>query len=116
LIEQYLNIWQTDKTGEARLLDLIRNYGESYDKNHVVILCRMYEFWPGTLYMLEEDKMYHLVVRHHLQTGDYNNLLSCCKRLGHAEPGLWLQTLAGLRNDVNAPPHLLSQVLQVIGK
>jgi vacuolar protein sorting-associated protein 11 len=116
LIEQYLGIWQADKTGEARLMELIRNFGELYDKDHVLILCRMYEFWPGTLFLLEEDKLWHLVVRHYLQTGDYNNLLACCKRLGTSEPGLWLQTLAGLRNDANAPPHLLSQVLQVIGK
>lgn len=32
------------------------------------------------------------------------------------QPTLWLQALTGLRDNKNAPPNLLSQVLQVIGE
>lgn len=31
------------------------------------------------------------------------------------QPSLWPQALIGLRDNKNAPPNLLSQVLQVIG-
>lgn len=59
---------------------------------------------------------HHLIVRHYLKIGDYNSLITCCKRLGAQQPSLWLQALSGLRDNKNAPSNLLSQVLQVIGK
>lgn len=58
---------------------------------------------------------YHLIVRHYLKAGDFNNLIKCCKRLGTNQPSLWLQALTGLRNNKGAPANLLTQVLQVIG-
>lgn len=59
---------------------------------------------------------YHLIVRYYLKIGDYNSLTETCKRLGKMQPSLWLQALTGLRDNKNAPPNLLSQVLEVIGK
>lgn len=59
---------------------------------------------------------YHLIVRYYLKIGDYNSLTETCKRLGELQPSLWLQALTGLRDNKNAPPNLLSQVLQVIGR
>lgn len=55
-------------------------------------------------------------MRYYLKIGDYNSLTETCKRLGKTQPSLWLQALTGLRDNKNAPPNLLSQVLQVIGK
>lgn len=57
---------------------------------------------------------YHLIVHHHLKNKNYTHLLESCKRLGVAQPSLWLQALTGLRNDKNAPANLLAQILQVI--
>lgn len=56
-----------------------------------------------------------MIIQHHLKHGDYNSLINNCKRLGEVQPSLWLQALTGLRDDENAPPNLLYQVLHVIG-
>lgn len=116
LIELYLHRWQDDLHAEQRLMDILQTNAQSYDRNHALVMCRMYNFWPGILLIYEEQKLYHLIVRHHLKLADYNNLLSSCKRLGPTQPSLWLQALTGLRDDKNAPANLLSQILQVIGE
>lgn len=122
LIENLLKKWNINEnvgsktTDENRIMDIFRKYDKLYDKNHILILCRTYEFWPGIMYIYEEDNLYHLVVRYYLRNSDYSNLLSTCKRLGTNQPSLWLQTLTGLRNDKNAPANLLAQVLQVIAQ
>lgn len=113
LIELYLKQWATDKSVEQRLIKILEN-DDTYDKNHVLIQCRLYEFWPGILILYEEQKLYHLIVRYYLKNGDYSKLLSTCQRLGSNQSNLWLQAMTGLRNDKNAPPNLLAQVLQVI--
>lgn len=124
LIEHYLDLWQTvannsgDKiTFENRLIELIKNYEQSYDKNHVLVLCRTYKFWLGVMLIYEGDQLYHLIVRHYLKTRDYQNLYLLCKRLGTTEPSIWLHTLNGLRIDNNqVPASFLAEILQVIGK
>lgn len=122
LIEHYLHHWKTDAKAEKRLLEILRrpptNDDQSipYDRNHVLILCSTYEFWPGIMYIYEEQQQYHLIVRYYLKNGDYNNLMNTCKRLGKLQPTLWLQAMTGLRDNKSAPSNLLPQVLQTIGR
>lgn len=122
LIEHYLHHWKTDPKAEKRLLEILHRSPTSdeqtipYDRNHVLILCSTYEFWPGIMYIYEEQQLYHLIVRYYLKNGDYNNLMNTCKRLGKIQPTLWLQAMTGLRTNKSAPANLLPQVLQVIGK
>lgn len=116
LIESYLTMWTKDSSAENRLMEILQKFQGSYDRNHIVILCRTYEFWPGVMFIYEEEQLYHLIVRHHLKNRDYNRLLDTCKRLGTLQPSLWLQALAGLRSDKTAPSNLLSQILHVIAQ
>lgn len=123
LIEHYLRQWTHDKRAEQRLVEILQRphidhdqNGIPYDRNHVLILCSTYKYWPGIMHIYEEQQLYHLIVRHYLKIGDYNGLISTCKRLGTMQPSLWLQALTGLRDNKDAPSNLLSQVLQVIGK
>ncbi|XP_055606181.1 vacuolar protein sorting-associated protein 11 homolog [Uranotaenia lowii] len=115
LVEHYLYRWHSSGF-EQKLLDLLKSSPDRYDKNHVLIQCRLYQFWPGVMYLYEEDKLYHLIVRHYLRNRDYENLLACCRKLGQTDASLWLLALNGLKNDEGAPPKLLSQVLQVIAQ
>ncbi|XP_053694260.1 vacuolar protein sorting-associated protein 11 homolog [Sabethes cyaneus] len=116
LIEHYLYRWQQEPAIERKLLEVLRNNAECYDKNHVLIQCRVYQFWPGVMYIYEEDKLYHLIIRHCLKNKDYENLMAYCRKLGQSDATLWLLALNGLKNDTGAPPKLLSQVLQVIAQ
>lgn len=116
LIERYLHRWREEPAVERKLLDTLKQNADRYDKSHVLIQCRVHQFWPGVMYLYEEDKLHHLIVRHYLKNRDYENLLACCRKLGQSDASLWLLALNGLKNDQAAPPKLLSQVLQVIGE
>lgn len=64
LIEHYLRRWKTDSKAEKRLLEILRRSSSSeepslpYDRNHVLILCSIYDFWPGIMYIYEEQQLY----------------------------------------------------------
>ncbi|XP_059608812.1 vacuolar protein sorting-associated protein 11 homolog [Phlebotomus argentipes] len=116
LIESYLTMWRSNAGAEARLMEILQKFQDSYDRNHIVILCRLHEFWPGVMLIYEEEQLYHLIVRHHLKNRDYNSLLDTCRRLGSLQSSLWLQALTGLRSDKTAPSNLLSQILHVIAQ
>lgn len=57
LIELYLHRWKQDEKATKRLSDILKNNMLSYDRNHALILCRMYDFWPGILHIYEEQKL-----------------------------------------------------------
>lgn len=63
LIEHYLRCWKTDARAETRLLEILRRASTNdepnlpYDRNHVLILCSTYEFWPGIMYIYEEQQL-----------------------------------------------------------
>lgn len=62
LIEHYLRCWKTDPKAEKRLLEILHNSSNDesnlhYDRNHVLILCSTYQFWPGIMHIYEEQKL-----------------------------------------------------------
>lgn len=63
LIEHYLRCWKIDPRAEKRLLEILRRTSSDdepnlpYDRNHVLILCSTYEFWPGIMYIYEEQQL-----------------------------------------------------------
>uniref|UniRef100_A0A182QH22 Vacuolar protein sorting-associated protein 11 homolog n=1 Tax=Anopheles farauti TaxID=69004 RepID=A0A182QH22_9DIPT len=116
LIEHYLYKWKDSPAVEEKLLDLLKYNSNRYDKNHALAQCRVHEFWAGVMYLYEEDKLYHLIIRHYLRHRQYENLLASCRKLAHNNASLWLLTLNGLKNDAQAPPHLFNQILQVISQ
>jgi vacuolar protein sorting-associated protein 11 len=121
LIEHYLTLWKisespsSERTGlETRLIELIKNYNQFYDENHILVLCQTYEFWFGAMLIYEKKKFYSLIVRHYLNTNDYNSLYALCKRLGTSEPTIWLHALNGLKSSNQIPATFLQEILQVI--
>ena len=117
LIEHYLTIWKIADEKiiiEQRIIDLIKNYSQFYDDNHVLVLCQTYEFWMGAMLIYEEKKLYNLIVRHYLSTKDYGTMYMLCKRLGTEEPKIWLHTLNGLKNNNQVPTTFVQEILQVI--
>ncbi|XP_058057321.1 vacuolar protein sorting-associated protein 11 homolog [Anopheles bellator] len=116
LIEHYLYCWRVVPGVEEKLLDLLKYCSDRYDRNLALAQCRMNDFWPGVMHLYEEDKLYHLIVRHYLRHQEYDNLLACCRRLGQNDGSLWLLALNGLKKDGKAPPHVFTQVLQVISQ
>lgn len=121
LIEHYLMLWKVsenpsnERVGlEQRLVELIKNFSQFYDDNHVLVLCQTYEFWHGAMLIFEEKKLYNLIVRHYLNTRDFSSLYTLCKRLGTSDPSIWLATLNGLKASNQVPSSFLQEILQVI--
>lgn len=57
LIEHYLHRWKIDKRANARLIEILQNNSAAYDRNHALILCSSYEYWPGVMLIYEEEKL-----------------------------------------------------------
>lgn len=127
LVENYLREWsklvqESGRESEAaeklstKILDLLEKHYKETDQGQVLVLCRLHDYVPGILWVYEGGQLYHLIVRHYLQQGEYNKLLDACARLGQTSPNLWLQALTGLRDDPNAPPDMLTEILGVIAQ
>lgn len=127
LVENYLEQWSKEaalfgaqskeaETVSGKILDLLQKHYKAIDQSQVLILCRLHDYLPGILWVYEEDELYHLIVRRYLKVGEYNRLLDTCARLGKKRPTLWLQALAGLRDDPKAPVDMLTEILGVIGQ
>lgn len=127
LVENYLEQWSKEaalfgaqskeaETVSGKILDLLQKHYKAIDQSQVLILCRLHDYLPGILWVYEEDELYHLIVRRYLKAGEYNRLLDTCARLGKKRPTLWLQALAGLRDDPKAPVDMLTEILGVIGQ
>lgn len=122
LIENYIRKWadiEDKETREAmdlseRILATLQKHYSVINQNHVLVLCRQYRFYPGIMWVYEEQRLYHLIVRYYLQERQYNKLWQTCERLAPLCPSLWMQALTGLRTDSEAPSTLLSQILNII--
>lgn len=57
LIELYLDRWQQRPELQAKIMNILQKPGEKCDLNHAMVLCRMHEFWPGLMYIYEEQNL-----------------------------------------------------------
>ncbi|XP_055901830.1 vacuolar protein sorting-associated protein 11 homolog [Eupeodes corollae] len=114
LVELNLRKWQNSMLTDSQLLDILKLHRSKYNKEQVLVLCRMAQFWAGILYLYEEDQLYNLTIHYYVKNKDYNSLLNCCKSLGRFQPQLWIQALNELRNDPEVPMNVLLQILNVI--
>ncbi|KAH9288078.1 hypothetical protein KI387_032195 [Taxus chinensis] len=68
-----------------------------YDVDLAVVLCEMYQFKQGRLFLYEKMKLYKEVISCYMQDSDHEGLIACCKRLGDSsrggDPSLWEDVL-----------------------
>lgn len=125
LIENYVNLWHRgiDKNNiETKLLKLLQNQEISYDKNQALVICQTHNFSPGVLYLYEDAKMYRQILRYQMLQndgkGDIEAALACCRRCGHQEPSLWVQTLWFCTKSAteSSMDTIIPEILDVIAK
>ncbi|CAM6101360.1 unnamed protein product [Calypogeia fissa] len=58
-----------------------------YDIDLALVMCQMHKFRDGLLFLYEKMKLYKEVVVVYMTDGDYQGLISCCKRLGDSSRG-----------------------------
>lgn len=55
-------LWKKNAEGcapsiEVKLMNFLQNPDTNYDRDHVFLLCQMYGFAPGRIFLYEENKM-----------------------------------------------------------
>ncbi|XP_065218314.1 vacuolar protein sorting-associated protein 11 homolog [Planococcus citri] len=122
LIEHYLHLWfsSTDISekllNEQKIMATLQSPEINYDKNQALLLCTIRNFKAGLLFLLEENKQYKEILRYQLNSGNYQDVLSCCRRFGYQEPSLWVTALRSASNDSFFPSDILCEILAVIEK
>lgn len=123
LIEHYLELWKYSENPsnerlrlEQYLVKIMDDYRKFYDKNHILAVCKTYEFWIGVMLIYEDQKLYNLIVHHFLGTTNYSNLYTLSKRLSADDPSIWLHSLNCLKSCSNdhIPTLFLQEILQTI--
>lgn len=122
LLEHYLHVWESvDGPDRARfgqkILKLLQNPDVQCDKHQALVVCHMHGFSDGILHLYEEQKLYQQILRYHISLKDTSSVLACCKRFGHQEPTLWVQSMWSCVRDPDYSTHnLLPDVLDTIAK
>jgi len=89
-----------DKRSKA--LDLLKQGwipGEApkYDPEHMLVLCRMYHFTDGLVFLYEHKSLLREVLHVYIESKDYNGIIQACRKYGDSstggDPSLWSEAL-----------------------
>lgn len=78
---------------EKKALEFLASNIQSYDMNLALVICQLNNFKSGMLFLYEKNAMYQRILHYFIEQGDYKNILDTCKKYGHQDPNLWIQSL-----------------------
>ncbi|KAL0477101.1 vacuolar protein sorting protein VPS11 [Acrasis kona] len=84
---------------ETKILDLVENIDSNYDTEHVLVLVQSMNFKQGILKMYERLGLHYDIVQYYMEQGDYENVISSCKKYGESDLNLWVQVLSYFANS-----------------
>ena len=100
---------------EKKLLETLKSCNAKYNSDHVLVMCQLHNFHPGTLYLYEKKQLYGEILKHHIQYRNVAAAVSTCRKFGDQNPGLWLQTLQFVANDCSDDnPHQQDQIAEIL--
>ena len=103
---------------ERKLLGTLKSSNAKYNSDHVLVLCQLHNFHPGTLYLYEKKQLYGEILKHHIQHQNVAAAVATCRKFGDQNPGLWLQTLQFVANDCSydnpAQQDQIAEILSVV--
>ena len=100
---------------EKKLLGTLKSCNAKYNSDHVLVMCQLHNFHPGTLYLYEKKQLYGEILKHHIQYRNVAAAVTTCRKFGDQNPGLWLQTLQFVANDCSADnPHQQEQIAEIL--
>ena len=104
-----------EKTLETKLLETLKNCNAKYNSDHVLVMCQLHNFHPGTLYLYEKKQLFGEILKHHIQYRNVAAAVSTCRKFGDQNPGLWLQTLQFVANDSSHDnPNQQEQIAEIL--
>ncbi|XP_067935416.1 vacuolar protein sorting-associated protein 11 homolog isoform X2 [Watersipora subatra] len=100
LLELYIQGWakleaksETKKRQEVKTMALLSD-SNRYAKDQALVLCQMYHFDAGILFLYEQGRLYQQILRYHMEKNDYDQVISTCKKWGEIDSHLWVVSLA----------------------
>ena len=80
---------------KKNILDLLEDHEteKKYDKNHILVLFKMYQFGPGVIYLCERMNLREELLEYYIEAGDFQHILNLSKEHGEREINLWVQAL-----------------------
>ncbi|KNC46655.1 Vps11 [Thecamonas trahens ATCC 50062] len=92
----------------SQAMELLRNPNSQYSVEQALILCKMYDFRPGTLLLLEKLRLFEEIVQFYMEENNYEAILSVCRMHGEKSPNLWIKVLSYFATRADAGPHIIS--------
>lgn len=78
---------------EKKALEFLASNIQSYDMNLALVICQLNNFKSGMLFLYEKNAMYQRILHYYMDQKNYFHILETCKRYGHQDPNLWIQSL-----------------------
>jgi len=66
---------------------------KKFDKNHILVLFKMYKFGPGIVSLCEKMGLREELLDYYIERGDFGKTIELCKDHGDSEINLWVQAL-----------------------
>ena len=81
---------------EARksAMAVLEDRAARYSDDHALILCRVYDFAAGLLFLLEKLNFFNDILEYNMQYNEHQAIISHCQKHGAKDPNLWVQALA----------------------
>lgn len=78
---------------EEKIMSVLDSPTVQYDPSHALLLCHMFDYAPGTLFLLEQSQSTEMLIRQHMESGDDRALFKTLRREGRKDPELYIQVL-----------------------
>jgi len=87
-----------------------------YDVDHALVLCKMYKFEQGVVFLYEKLKLFNEIVQHYMEAKQHGRIIKACKKYGGSDPDLWVQALSYFANEKDMCEKEIGQVLDNIDR
>lgn len=78
---------------EKKIKDLLEQANNKYDKHHVLMLFKMYDYSDGVVSISHLMDSKQELMFHYIKTNDHGNIWNTCDKYGKEDNDLWVQAL-----------------------
>ena len=76
-----------------QIMQLLKSFHGKYDMDHALVLCKLYQYERGILYLYAKLHYFAEILQHHIEHGQHARIISVCIKYGATLPSLWVQAL-----------------------
>jgi vacuolar protein sorting-associated protein 11 len=100
------------KIKEKQVMEFMQLHDASYDVNQALVVCQLYNFKAGILFLYEKNEMYQRILQYHMDNNDYENIINTCKKHYTKDYNLWIQALQyfSKREDFKCKEYIMQTI------